>query len=139
MLTGLQSATAGDAYVCGKNITSSKSKVDSDDAQGLIGVCPQFDLLFAELTVREHLLFFARLHGIPEAQEDALVDKVARSLGLGDSHLHKRSCALSGGMQRRLSLAIALLGDPPVVFLDEPTTVCLLESCTDPITQVTFD
>ena len=85
-------------------------------AQKLIGVCPQFDAL-DKLTVREHLAFYARCKGVGEVRSD--VEHVMAKVGLR-AHAGKMAAKLSGGNRRKLSLAIALLGNPPVLLLDEP-------------------
>ncbi|KDD71209.1 hypothetical protein H632_c5552p0, partial [Helicosporidium sp. ATCC 50920] len=86
-----------------------------------MGVCPQFDVLWSELTGREHLLIYGVVKGLgrTEARRQAqdLLDRVRLT---GAARVQTR--AYSGGMRRRLSVACALLGDPLVVFLDEPTT-----------------
>jgi ABC-type Na+ transport system ATPase subunit NatA len=92
----------------------------------LLGVCPQFDTVWDELTVAEHLAFYARVkgltQGLSQAQVDALVRSAAERVELDGDAFRYLAKELSGGMRRRLSIAIALLGDPPVVLLDEPTT-----------------
>lgn len=84
-------------------------------------MCPQFDILWRELTVEEHLLFYMRLKGIASS---ALARSLKEGLEEVDlfEHRHLRAGELSGGMQRRLSIAIALVGSPSVVFLDEPSS-----------------
>ncbi|KAJ1330428.1 hypothetical protein BSLG_009562 [Batrachochytrium salamandrivorans] len=86
-----------------------------------IGICPQFDILWDELTIGEHLFFYARLKGIIESE---VRDAVKQALGnvLLESFENRLIKGLSGGERRRLSIAISLLGNPKVVFLDEPTT-----------------
>jgi ATP-binding cassette, subfamily A (ABC1), member 3 len=87
----------------------------------LTGICPQHNVLFPFLTVKEHLMFFGRIKGLGGSH---LIDSVNQSIedvGL----VEKRdvlSSALSGGMKRKLSLAMALIGDPKFVLLDEPTS-----------------
>lgn len=85
----------------------------------VIGVCPQFSVQWESLTVREHLLFYARLKGVPRKDENSHVDRYLRDFGLL-SVANRLSSNLSGGMQRRLSVAIALVGDSEIVFMDEP-------------------
>jgi ABC-type Na+ transport system ATPase subunit NatA len=88
--------------------------------------------------VYEHLVFYARIKGVEADQENARVTAAVVEVQLGDS-LHVRAMDLSGGMRRRLSLAIALIGDPAVVFLDEPTTgynvyrhmICVVPACSN--------
>jgi ABC-type multidrug transport system ATPase subunit len=115
-LTGIYSPTSGNAWVSGNSIQDNIQKV-----QQLIGFCPQFDILWSELTVEEHLRFYSRLKNVDQAIANQIVEKT-----LEDTRLTKfRSFLvkeLSGGMKRRLSLGISLVGNPSVVFLDEPTT-----------------
>ena len=89
----------------------------------LIGVCPQQNVLWPEITAEEHLRMFAAVKGIhgSKAAVTLEVEAKLRLVGLL-RHRHVRVGRMSGGMQRRLSLAIAVLGDPPVIVLDEPTT-----------------
>ncbi|KAI5853669.1 P-loop containing nucleoside triphosphate hydrolase protein [Durotheca rogersii] len=87
-------------------------------AQKHLGVCPQFDALDL-LTVREHLVFYARCKGVPDVAD--AVSRVMSRVGL-TAHAAKLGSRLSGGNKRKLSLAIALLGDPPVLLLDEPSS-----------------
>ena len=86
-----------------------------------MGYCPQFDALLEKQTVREALVFYARLRGIPEEHLQKEVDDVMENLLLSE-YASKRSERLSGGNKRKLSTAMALVGSPPLVFLDEPTT-----------------
>ncbi|KAJ3196136.1 hypothetical protein HK101_009969 [Irineochytrium annulatum] len=116
ILTGLYEASSGNAQLAGFNY-----KTESDSVYKVIGVCPQFDILWDELTVGEHLYFYARLKGIDAKDEKECVRKALANVSL--SSLETRlTKGLSGGEKRRLSIAIALIGDPSVVFLDEPTT-----------------
>lgn len=86
-----------------------------------ISICPQHDILWDDLTVEEHLLFYARLKGVPADVERENVLKAMDGVSLRQFS-GRLSKGLSGGEKRRLSIAIALVGDPKVVFLDEPTT-----------------
>ena len=86
-----------------------------------MGVCPQFDLLWPQLTVEEHLFFYARLKGIPGKSIQKKVDRAVEEVKLVKFKKFPSS-SLSGGMKRRLSVAISLVGDPEIVFLDEPST-----------------
>ncbi|KAJ3085592.1 hypothetical protein HK102_014025, partial [Quaeritorhiza haematococci] len=116
MLTGLSEATRGTAWIGGFDISKRM-----DEVYRLIGICPQHDILWDDLTVTEHLLFYARLKGIPPSDEDPVVRSCLRTMQL-EGFADQLSRKLSGGAKRRLSIAIALIGDPLVVFLDEPTT-----------------
>ncbi|KAJ3244891.1 hypothetical protein HDU78_010370 [Chytriomyces hyalinus] len=116
ILTGLYEATGGQAKLAGFDIKTQQAMVYNN-----IGVCPQFDILWEDLTVEEHLYFYARLKGVGRGNEAAAVQKSLVQVSL-IALKHRLSKNLSGGEKRRLSIAIALVGDPAVVFLDEPTT-----------------
>ncbi len=96
-------------------------KTETNEVYKCIGICPQFDIQWEELTVGEHLYFYARLKGISAQDEKKAVAKALKNVSLTDFE-DRLTKGLSGGEKRRLSIAIALLGDPAVVFLDEPTT-----------------
>lgn len=116
MITGLFSPTHGNAWIAGNDIINNIEKVHTS-----LGVCPQFDLLWSSLTVREHLLFYARLKGIEKSEENEKVVAAMKEVYL-DKKADCTTAQLSGGMKRRLSIAIALVGNPKIVFLDEPST-----------------
>ncbi|KAK0597531.1 hypothetical protein LWI29_026223 [Acer saccharum] len=116
MLIGLLPPTSGDALVFGKNIIT-----DMDEIRKGLGVCPQHDILFPELTVREHLEMFAILKGVKKDLVENVVADMVDEVGLADK-INTVVRALSGGMKRKLSLGIALIGDSKVVILDEPTS-----------------
>ncbi|XP_044505775.1 ABC transporter A family member 1 isoform X2 [Mangifera indica] len=116
MLVGLLPPTSGDALVFGKNVVT-----DMDEIRKELGVCPQQDILFPELTVREHLEMFAILKGVKEDILENVVTDMVDEVGLADK-VNTVVRALSGGMKRKLSLGIALIGDSKVVILDEPTS-----------------
>lgn len=116
MLTGLTQPTQGAAWVSGSNIMS-----EMEEANSKMGVCPQDNYLWPDLTVEEHLEFYAKLKGVPKNAEKAHVEKAIRDVAL-EKFTKFQAKSLSGGMQRRLSVAISLVGDPDIVFLDEPTT-----------------
>uniref|UniRef100_A0A667XKN2 ATP binding cassette subfamily A member 7 n=1 Tax=Myripristis murdjan TaxID=586833 RepID=A0A667XKN2_9TELE len=115
ILTGLFPPTSGTVYIKGLDIRS-----DMDIIRRTLGVCPQHNVLFDILTVEEHVWFYGRLKGLSEAQVKAELHTLLDDVGL----LHKRheqTKNLSGGMQRKLSVAIAFVGGSKVVVLDEPT------------------
>eukprot|EP00111_Clytia_hemisphaerica_P002239 TCONS_00006276-protein len=116
MLTGDIRPTAGDAYVENKSISHNPLSVHQK-----IGYCPQFDALFDHLTAKEHLYFYARLKGIPEHEISRIANWLIKKMAL-TRYANKPSKTYSGGNKRKLSAAIALLGNPSVIFMDEPTT-----------------
>ena len=91
------------------------------DARKMIGYCPQFDAIFEGLTVREHLEIYACFKGIKSDVRGIMIKKSITDMDLTD-YENIRANNLSGGNKRKLSVAIALLGNPPLVFLDEPST-----------------
>ncbi|XP_077413237.1 phospholipid-transporting ATPase ABCA3 [Vanacampus margaritifer] len=116
MLTGLFPPTSGRAYINGYDICQDMALVRRS-----LGLCPQHDVLFDNLTVREHLLFYAQLKGFSKDKIPEEVDRIICILHLEDKR-NARSKTLSGGMRRKLSIGIALIGDSKVVMLDEPTS-----------------
>ncbi|XP_055460812.1 phospholipid-transporting ATPase ABCA3 [Psammomys obesus] len=116
MLTGEETITSGDAFVGGYSISSEIGKV-----RQRIGYCPQFDALLDHMTGREMLAMYARLRGVPERLIDACVENTLRGLLL-EPHANKLVKTYSGGNKRKLSTGIALIGEPAVIFLDEPST-----------------
>lgn len=124
-LTGITPVTGGDALVYGYSIRNS---VGMSNIRKIIGVCPQFDILWDLLTGKEHLYLFANIKGLPPATIKSVVEKSLAEVRLTEAG-KVRAGSYSGGMKRRLSVAIALIGDPKLVVLDEPTTGM------DPITR----
>jgi ABC-type multidrug transport system ATPase subunit len=116
MLCGLHKPTAGRATVAGFDLDSEMASVYEN-----MGVCPQHDILWNDLTAREHLLFFARLRKIPEGALDAAVLRALDAVNLKE-WADVLSSKFSGGMKRRLSTACSLVGEPKVVYMDEPST-----------------
>uniref|UniRef100_A0A8C3FS21 ABC transporter domain-containing protein n=1 Tax=Chrysemys picta bellii TaxID=8478 RepID=A0A8C3FS21_CHRPI len=113
MLTGDTEVTLGDACLKGHS--------DLQSVHQNMGYCPQFDAINDLLTGREHLEFYCRLRGVPEEETPRVVQWGVSTLGLAQ-YADRPAGGYSGGNKRKLSTAIALLGAPPVVFLDEPTT-----------------
>ncbi|GMP33514.1 hypothetical protein CsSME_00006800 [Camellia sinensis var. sinensis] len=124
-LTGITPVTAGDALIYGHSVRSS---VGMSNIRKIIGVCPQFDILWDALSGREHLHLFARIKGLPAASIESVAQKSLAEVKLTEA-AKTRAGSYSGGMKRRLSVAISLIGDPKLVILDEPTTGM------DPITR----
>ncbi|XP_062310063.1 LOW QUALITY PROTEIN: ATP-binding cassette sub-family A member 2 [Osmerus eperlanus] len=116
MLTGDESTTGGEAFIGGNSVLKELLRV-----QQSIGYCPQFDALFEDLTAREHLELYTRLRGIPWKDEERVVQWALEKLELS-KYADKPAGTYSGGNKRKLSTAIALIGYPSLIFLDEPTT-----------------
>ncbi|OLL24977.1 ATP-binding cassette sub-family A member 1 [Neolecta irregularis DAH-3] len=113
-IRGVLKADQGDIFVQGDSITKNRGQ-----ARRHLGVCPQFDAQ-DNLTVRQQLGFYADIKGIPKSQRHQDIETVIRVIGL--AQFSEKSCAkLSGGNARKLSLAIALLGNPSILLLDEPS------------------
>lgn len=120
MLTGAMAPTSGTAYVAGKDIRTDMPEIRRD-----VGVCLQHDCLFPKLTVREHVEFFSRLKGlysnVSRGEADKHVDQAIEDVALAEKQ-NTLSQNLSGGMKRKLSVAIAFCGGSKIVVLDEPTS-----------------
>ncbi|KAL7139200.1 hypothetical protein ABFS83_09G034600 [Erythranthe nasuta] len=118
MMIGLIKPSSGTAYVQGLDM-----QTDMDKIYTSMGVCPQHDLLWDTLTGREHLLFYGRLKNLKGAALTQAVEESLKSVNLFHGGVaDKQSRKYSGGMKRRLSVAISLIGDPKVVYMDEPGT-----------------
>lgn len=116
MLLGISSPDAGTIRLCGESVPSR-----ARFARARVGVVPQFDNLDPDFTVRENLLVFGRYFGQSAAHTRALVPALLEFARL-ESKAEARVNELSGGMRRRLTLARALVNDPDVLIMDEPTT-----------------
>ncbi len=115
MLCGLLSPTEGDATIDGKSIVQNTQAVKQ-----VINISPQETAVAPNLTVYENLLLFSQIYGFEkEKAQQQVYDKMAL-FGL-TPHQHDKAKTLSGGYQRRLSVAMALMSNPKVLFLDEPT------------------
>ncbi|KAJ1401641.1 P-loop containing nucleoside triphosphate hydrolase [Sesbania bispinosa] len=118
MMIGLTKPTSGTAFVQGLDI-----RTDMDGIYTSMGVCPQHDLLWETLTGREHLLFYGRLKNLKGSALTQAVEESLKSVNLFHGGVaDKQAGKYSGGMKRRLSVAISLIGDPKVVYMDEPST-----------------
>ncbi|KAM3612690.1 uncharacterized protein V6R79_012850 [Siganus canaliculatus] len=115
ILTGLFPPTSGTAYILGRDIRTELSAIRQS-----LGVCPQHNVLFSMLTVEEHIWFYGRLKGLSEQQVKSEIEQILQDTGLPHKR-RSRTSALSGGMQRKLSVALAFVGGSKVVILDEPT------------------
>ncbi|RKP12034.1 P-loop containing nucleoside triphosphate hydrolase protein, partial [Piptocephalis cylindrospora] len=118
LLTGMIPFGEGsNAYLSGKDVQE-----EPWESHATMGICPQHDIHWGELTIEEHLSFYARLRGVTKKEEaEEMVEDVLSRMAL--SHVrHSYAETLSGGERRRLSIGLAILGGQSVVFLDEPTT-----------------
>lgn len=115
MLSCLTKPTGGDAFLKGNSILAYEARVKS-----IIGVSPQETAVAPNLSVKENLELMCGVHGFPKEKRNAKVAELAEKLGLDDI-IGKKAGKLSGGWQRRLSIAMALISEPEILFLDEPT------------------
>jgi ABC-type multidrug transport system ATPase subunit len=116
MLTGMYAPSQGTAIVNGHDIVHDMSGVRQS-----LGLCPQFNILFPTLTIREHLEFFAGMKGVPRDKIKEEVDNTIKQLRF-QGYSNNYPTELSGGWKRRLSVAIAVIGGSQCVILDEPTS-----------------
>ncbi|XP_061399279.1 phospholipid-transporting ATPase ABCA3-like [Musca vetustissima] len=116
MMTGDERITSGTAYVKGLNLAADVTKIYKE-----IGYCPQFDALLDDLTGRETLRIFCLLRGVRRDRIEHISQELAKSFGF-IKHLDKKTKAYSGGNKRKLSTALAVIGSPSVIYLDEPTS-----------------
>ena len=115
MLSCLTSPTSGDAFLNGKSICR-----ESLEVKKLIAVSPQETAVAPGLSVLENLELICGIYGFSKEKRNARIKELTELLGL-DSVLNKKAGKLSGGWQRRLSIAMALISEPQILFLDEPT------------------
>jgi len=116
ILAGLTAATTGEARLFGEPIRRGAAKL-----KPLIGLGTQDLALYGELTARENLAFFGRLYGLRGSHLRSRIDEVLANVALSD-RADDRAGTFSGGMKRRLNLAVAIVHRPQLLFLDEPTT-----------------
>ena len=115
MLTGLTRPTAGDALIGGHSITR-----EPERAKALIGVSPQETAVAPNLSVTENLELICGIHGFSREKTAEKLRELGARFGLGPV-LKRKAGKLSGGWQRRVSIAMALISEPQILFLDEPT------------------
>ncbi len=115
MLSCLTSQTSGDAFLNGKSIVK-----DAAEVKKIIAVSPQETAVAAGLSVYENLELMCGVHGFKKDEQKRKIEELTELLGL-QSVRSKKSGKLSGGFQRRLSIAMALISEPEILFLDEPT------------------
>ena len=115
MLSCLTSPSDGDAWLLGKSIRKDTSAVKS-----VIAVSPQETAVAVGLTVKENLELICGVHGFEKNYRDVKIKELSSLLGL-ESVINRKAGKLSGGWQRRLSIAMALISEPKILFLDEPT------------------
>ncbi len=116
MLSGMFPPTSGTAVINGKDI-----RHDINGVRSSLGLCPQHNILFDELTVREHIVFFSRLKGLNNDEVEREVEKYLKLIDL-EPKRNAKSKTLSGGMKRKLAVCVAFCGGSKVVLLDEPTS-----------------
>lgn len=114
-LTSEIEPTSGSIHIGALNIATDFNKIKK-----LIGYCPQTNPIFDYMTVEENIYYFASIKGIPKERRNQLVDRAITQLDLIDS-CKKLAGTLSGGNKRKLSVAMAIIGNPPIILLDEPS------------------
>ena len=115
MLSCLTKPSGGDAFLLGKSIVS-----DSAEVKSVIGVSPQETAVAPNLSVMENLKLMCGVHGFSKEKRNTKINELSAQFDL-TSVLDKKAGKLSGGWQRRLSIAMALISEPKILFLDEPT------------------
>lgn len=115
MLNGLSRPTSGEAFVLGKNICT-----ELDEVKRISDISPQETSVAPNLTVRENLEFMAQIYGMDKTHAESKVNALMNKFSLNEV-ANSKAKTLSGGWQRRLSIAMALISEPKILFLDEPT------------------
>jgi ABC-2 type transport system ATP-binding protein len=115
ILTGIIKPTSGNAIIAGFDVTKNPDKIKK-----IIGVCPQDASFFPFLNARENIELFGNLHSLSKKEIEERTEKFLKLLGLTDAS-KRRAGGYSGGMLQKLNLMMALINDPKIAFLDEPT------------------
>ena len=115
ILNGIIKPTSGNALIAGFDVTK-----NPDEVKKIIGVCPQEAAVFSFLNARENIELFGNLHSLSKKEIEERTDRFLKLLGLTDASKRKAG-GYSGGMLRKLNLMMALINDPKIAFLDEPT------------------
>ncbi|EFA80037.1 ABC transporter A family protein [Heterostelium album PN500] len=118
IIGGMYQPTSGDAFINGLSIRNEMHSI-----YNFLGFCPQHDILYDDLTIQQHLEFYSKLKGLFDTRQKILehIDYVLGMVKLAE-HRNKKITELSGGMKRRVSISIALLGNNKLILLDEPST-----------------
>lgn len=118
-LTGEITPSAGTVYMLGHEVGAGGRE---PALRREVGLCTQLDPLWPEMTGREHLQFYGLIKGVPDDDLDKYAEAVLRCLGFSVADADKAVGTYSGGMRRKLSIGIAIIGRPRIILLDEPTT-----------------
>ncbi len=116
MITGDELKTSGEVFLMGADLSKNKRKFLS-----YIGYCPQFDSIIELLTGREMLTLFGRLRGIKSSDLSNEVNKWISEVGI-EMYADRKCGTYSGGNKRKLNIAQSIIGDPPIIFMDEPSS-----------------
>ncbi|KAJ3272842.1 hypothetical protein HDV01_005165 [Terramyces sp. JEL0728] len=114
ILCGVLSTTEGSVNVFGLDAKQSRYEIAART-----GVCSQIDILYDDLTTREHLFFFGLMRGVPSSEIKQKIDEIVRELHISEHMLNSQSKVLSAGQKRKLGVALAFINDPELVVLDE--------------------